>query len=227
MNLIPKVIHQTWKKSVLPEPFDSFANTWQELHPSWDYILWTDEMNRDFIKKHFPNFLPKYDKYPSNIQRVDAFRYLLLCKIGGVYIDIDIKCLKNIEPILGSESCVIGKEPKAHCEEWAMKMILCNAFMASTQDNKFMQFTCDMLMSENSSHFNKNTEVLLSTGPFLLTKAYSEYDSKNEIKVLNSDIIYPLTKIEVPSLESDNIPNDIKKRLYQSYAVHYFWGSWW
>jgi len=35
-------------------------------------------MNREFVCKHFPDFLEKYDTYPCNIQRADAIRYLLL-----------------------------------------------------------------------------------------------------------------------------------------------------
>ena len=80
---IPRIIHQTWKTKDVPSPLDQLPQTWKEYLPNWEYILWTDEMNREFVCKHFPDFLEKYDTYPCNIQRADAIRYLLLKVYGG------------------------------------------------------------------------------------------------------------------------------------------------
>lgn len=80
VNIIPKIIHQTWKNSTLPYHFEVLSNTWKLLHSGWDYYLWTDEMNRYFIKEFYPDLLVKYDSYPKNIQRVDAVRYFILLK---------------------------------------------------------------------------------------------------------------------------------------------------
>lgn len=93
---IPRIIHQTWKTKDVPSPLDQLPQTWKEYLPNWEYILWTDEMNREFVCKHFPDFLEKYDTYPCNIQRADAIRYLLLKVYGGLYVDMDFECLENI-----------------------------------------------------------------------------------------------------------------------------------
>lgn len=61
---IPRIIHQTWKTKDVPSPLDQLPQTWKEYLPNWEYILWTDEMNREFVCKHFPDFLEKYDTYP-------------------------------------------------------------------------------------------------------------------------------------------------------------------
>ncbi|HEY8894747.1 MAG TPA: glycosyltransferase, partial [Niastella sp.] len=146
INAIPKIIHQTWKTDELPYPFNLLADTWKELHPDHEYKLWTDTMIREFIEEHFPVFLAKYDRYPRHIQRIDAFRYFLLLKEGGMYIDIDFECLTNISVLLQNTSCVIGKEPQIHCDRFAQQMILCNAFMASTPGNAFMEFVCQKMI---------------------------------------------------------------------------------
>src|ERR1700743_2784709 len=111
-NEIPHVIHQTWKCDPLPPHFELLADTWKEHHPGWEYKLWTDEMNREFVRLYYPDFLSTYDRYPRNIQRVDAFRYLLLQKEGGVYVDVDFECLRNMSPLLEGQGCVIGREPE-------------------------------------------------------------------------------------------------------------------
>ena len=56
---IPRIIHQTWKTKDVPSPLDQLPQTWKEYLPNWEYILWTDEMNREFVCKHFPDFLEK------------------------------------------------------------------------------------------------------------------------------------------------------------------------
>jgi len=51
MRKIPLIIHQTWKDLNIPEHYKPLVKTWKENHPGWEYILWTDKMNRDFIEK--------------------------------------------------------------------------------------------------------------------------------------------------------------------------------
>ena len=50
---------------------------------NWTTILWTDQSIRAFLEKHYHWFLPAYDSYPYNIQRVDAARYFILYHFGG------------------------------------------------------------------------------------------------------------------------------------------------
>ena len=74
------------------------------LPPAWKYILWTDEMNKNFIKNYYPYFLYKYDRYHLNIQRIDAFRYCVLSKMVRLYVDLDFECVDNIDPLLNEQS---------------------------------------------------------------------------------------------------------------------------
>ena len=160
MSKISPIIHQTWKNSSLPPFFDGLAETWKMYHPTWEYILWTDEMNRDFIKEHYPFFLEKYDQYPQNIQRVDAFRYCVLSKMGGVYVDLDFECLENMECLFENQACVIGKEPLLHAQRFSREMILCNAFMACSQGNSFMEFVCNKVITFPSIEVLSPVDVL-------------------------------------------------------------------
>lgn len=227
MSKIPKVIHQTWKVSQLPYPFEEMASTWKDLHPGWEYKLWTDEMIREFIKTNFPDFLPMFDRYPRNIQRVDAFRYFLLLKEGGVYVDIDFKCLQNISVLLANKSCVIGKEPLLHCERLGMEMILCNAFMACEANNNFMRVVCDEIFKCPQKDNVTHDEVLNSTGPFMLTGCFVRYKNKQDVEILEAPTLYPLTMFETREAFKGNITADMKQRIDAAYAVHGFWGSWW
>ena len=131
-------------------------------------------MNRDFIKSKHPDFLDTYDQYPHNIQRVDAVRYFILYQFGGLFVDLDFECLKNVEPLLQDTECVFGLEPKTHGQRLNKENIVCNAFMAATKKNYFFSKICADLKQYNPVDDQKHgwQNVLESTGPFKLKKLY-------------------------------------------------------
>src|SRR5690242_12757105 len=129
---IPKIIHQTWKDTLIPEHLKVYVQSWKTLHPDWEHILWTDEMNRDFINLNFPKFLHVYDSYRTVIQKVDAVRYFILLKMGGLFVDLDFECRKTITPLLGNATFVAGLEPPEHARTHKKEYIISNAFMAGT-----------------------------------------------------------------------------------------------
>jgi len=65
------------------------------------------------IKRVAPWFLPTYDNYPYNIQRVDSSRYFLLYQYGGMYVDMDIRPQPNVTNIIRNSFLPVGKHPVA------------------------------------------------------------------------------------------------------------------
>ncbi|KAH7330429.1 hypothetical protein BKA65DRAFT_527996 [Rhexocercosporidium sp. MPI-PUGE-AT-0058] len=63
-------------------------------------ILWTESSCRKFIEEEYPWMLSTYDSYRFPVQRVDAVRYFLLFYYGGIYLDLDNGCLRNLTPLL-------------------------------------------------------------------------------------------------------------------------------
>ena len=55
----------------------------------FQYILWTDATIEQLVAQHYPQLLSVYRGYPSNIQRADVARYVILHHVGGIYADID------------------------------------------------------------------------------------------------------------------------------------------
>jgi len=222
---IPKIIHQTWKSVKLPEHFQILADTWKEYQPDWQFMLWTDEMNRDFIKTNYPDFLNIYDNYSSNIERIDAIRYFLLYHYGGVYIDLDFECLQNIEELLADEDCVLGLEPKEHCERFGTEKIISNAFMAASPLHSFFKRLCAVL--SNEEHHGSKAGVLTTTGPFMLTKTYDGLKDQAGIKLLPSHLLYPITIEEAREVINGTNDEKLEAKIQNSYGIHYFWGTWW
>ena len=189
---IPKIIHQTWKTTELPENFQKWSETIKDLHRpenGWQYKLWTDKDNRNFIKNYYPWFLPIYDNYDVNIKRVDAVRYFYLYHFGGVYMDLDFASLKKLDPILTSGLAIFGYQFKNIKKEGS----IANAFMAAPPRHKLFKKLIEGLKD------TQNKPVLEATGPNYLTSKIRSYVQKNtsgfaafplNIKVYPMPIIY-------------------------------------
>jgi mannosyltransferase OCH1-like enzyme len=237
---IPKIVHQTWKTASAPEAMRVYPETFKRLHPSWDYILWTDRMNRQFVKEYFPAFLTKYDRYEFNIQRVDAVRYLILYQFGGLFADLDFECLRNVEPLLEGRSCLFAKEPEEHSRVHERGMIVCNAFMASVPRHDFFEAVYAELRSDAAAlrfkhllakpreQYNINNYVLETTGPFMLTRVYESVAADTTVSVIDDGLLYPLSLAEIELAAANNgMTQEMKEKVSRAYAVHQCWGSWW
>ena len=106
IGAIPKIIHQTYHSKHLPGPFQDAVDTAIRLNPNWEHRLYDDADIVNFIAQHYDERVmrcytminPKY-----GAARADLFRYLLLHKIGGIYIDIKAVCLKSFDDVLRSD----------------------------------------------------------------------------------------------------------------------------
>ena len=49
---------------------------------------------RPVVSSDFPDLLPTFDGLPSQVERTDMWRYMVLCAHGGVYADSDVLCAK-------------------------------------------------------------------------------------------------------------------------------------
>ena len=97
--VIPKIIHQTWKNRILPTEFKKWSETWKQMNPEFIYLFYTDKDITKFITKNYPEYLDLFESLVG-IEKVDVFRYLVLHKYGGVYVDMDCECLKPIGGLL-------------------------------------------------------------------------------------------------------------------------------
>jgi inositol phosphorylceramide mannosyltransferase catalytic subunit len=224
---IPRILHQTWKDDNIPEDFRKMAASWRKMHADWEYRFWTDETNRDFIRQHFPYFLEKYDSYPTNIQRVDAVRYFVLYKCGGIYVDMDFECLANITPLIGNSECVFGKEPSEHCLIHQKSIIISNAFMGAAPGCHFLGLLCTELENDHHITDHPNDNILETTGPFMLSRLYNSYEKKDRISLLDADLIYPLTKEDLSGWNEGMEDHMIQDKLKLAYGIHHYAGTWW
>ena len=177
--MIPKIIHQTWKTKDIPDNWKHAVESCKKNNKNYKYILWTDETMDKFIKKNFFYFYKTYKAYKYHIQRCDVFRYFVLYKYGGIYLDMDIVCNKKLDDLLDNDIVL------AHSTN--VETTFTNAFYMVIPNHPFIKFCIDNLTKNmyNYSLFGKFLHVMYSTGPLFLTKMIDNYGKIPKLYVLS------------------------------------------
>ncbi|GHT32030.1 hypothetical protein FACS189434_02920 [Bacteroidia bacterium] len=225
---IPRIIHQIYEDPAgVPAALLKLAETWKEHHPTWEYRFWNKKAIEDFLETEFPDFIPTYRAYPFNVQRWDAIRYLILYKIGGLYVDLDYECLEPLDSLLNGALCCMGMEPTVNAITHDKPMIVGNALMASVPNHPYFEAMIkDMMKGETYSTLSKSLQIMETTGPFMTTRLYEFYPNKEEITLLPAELVAPLTLYEVRDMANGLVTPDIEDKVEKCFAIHYFGGSW-
>lgn len=109
---IPKTIFQTYKTAKLPALTRWHVGRLKSRNPQYDYQFYDDARIEAFLEEEYGRDV--YDAYKRiNIgaAKADFFRYAILYKKGGVYLDIDSLILAKLEDfLLPGDSAVISLE---------------------------------------------------------------------------------------------------------------------
>ena len=93
---IPKIIWQTMKTNRVPVFMKEYADTWMTQNPEYEYRFHDDNDILDFLKNDFPDYVEGYKKIKYGASKADLWRYLIIYKFGGVYADMDCRCVNPL-----------------------------------------------------------------------------------------------------------------------------------
>lgn len=112
-TVVPRLIHQTYPHQNLPELFNNNVQEMRRQNPGWTYNFYSDSDVEGFIKQEFGEEILSYYLriHPSyGAARADLFRYLVIYKFGGVYLDIKSRFLRPIDDVLvADEQFVVSR----------------------------------------------------------------------------------------------------------------------
>ena len=228
---IPKIIHQVYEDlSGPPETLQKISSSWRRLNPEWEYRFWNKNDIDAFLKEYYPDFISTYYAFQYPVQRWDSIRYLILYKVGGLYVDMDYECIESVETILADVECAMGLEPEGHARNYQMPYIVGNAFMAAIPGHPYFE---ELIHSIFNSFFHKYDStnsawrlILETTGPFLTTRIYKDSKYKDCIKLLPADLVAPLTQSEVMDVMNGKATEEMMEKVEKSVAIHYFFSTW-
>jgi mannosyltransferase OCH1-like enzyme len=218
---IPRIVHQIWIGSPLPEKFKKWTKTWQSM-PGWTYKLWTDTEIAELTLTN----REIYDASRNYGQKSDILRIELLNQFGGLYADIDFECLNaNFFNLLNKHyDFYTGIEP---LDTGGVKVN--NALIGSIPDHPILKAYIRALKSRCKQpicSFKEN--IVYMTGPGYFTEIFATYAGKKYKDIaLPPTFFYPLGADQPRYF---NFPGHTKlKELVakqESAAIHWWAGSW-
>jgi mannosyltransferase OCH1-like enzyme len=100
---IPKMIHQTYPSRILPEEVEENIAALKTKNPGWEYRLYDDDDIERFIGTNYgEDVLGYYHRINPcyGVARADFFRYLLMYRQGGVYLDIKSTASQPLDEVV-------------------------------------------------------------------------------------------------------------------------------
>jgi mannosyltransferase OCH1-like enzyme len=93
---VPHVFHQIWLgPDPLPPEFEPYRESWREHHPGWELRLWGEGNLPADLRT-----AAVYEQERQPVERADILRLEVLWRFGGVYLDIDMECLRPIDSLV-------------------------------------------------------------------------------------------------------------------------------
>jgi mannosyltransferase OCH1-like enzyme len=206
-SIIPLCIYQTWHTTNLPPKMQQAVNTIKAHNPEFQHFLYDDNMCREFIRDNFPeDVLRAYDLLIPGAYKADLWRYCILYKKGGIYLDISYIPFNNFKflNLTKKEHFVIDLEtfeenPHFYRCESSGECRIYNALMVTLPGNqKLFDAIEQIVCNVKNKFYGKNS--LEPTGPNLLKKYFTDYE-KIHIE-LRHDFYEP----------TNNNTNDIHKK---------------
>jgi len=118
--MIPKTIHQTFPKKDLPQELSNLVNKLKSDNPEYQHILYDDNDIERFISLNYNEEINRaYHKINPEYgpARSDFFRYLLLYKLGGIYIDLKTGFTQPLRNIISDgDEYLISSWPERYWE---------------------------------------------------------------------------------------------------------------
>lgn len=238
---IPKIIHQIWLGPKRPPRFFMvFRETWESLHPDWEYRLWTDSDVESF------NFDLK-DLYAQSSnwgEKADILRCEILQTFGGIYIDTDFECLQPFDDLITRYDFFAGIEPPHAIPESDHTLLTSNALIATVPGhpiiNRWKTLIRNRWQKAETECFSPVEKVIVRTFLSFGKAVDMEIETAGYTNVIfPSTYFYPIKPLYLrhppkqPSffkklliafdVKNNHAFSEIKR---ESMAVHHFEGSW-
>jgi mannosyltransferase OCH1-like enzyme len=101
MSKIPKIIHYCWfGDAPIPELAKACIQSWKKHLPDYELKFWNNEHIEFFSENQYVREAFQAKKYAFV---TDYVRLYVLHQYGGIYLDTDVECKKNLDEFLDLE----------------------------------------------------------------------------------------------------------------------------
>ena len=173
---VPKIIHQLWIGEK-PIPINAL-NSVKNMNPDYEYMFWCEDKLKELS-------IPK--KYSQKIRlmeelngKADMYRWIILKKYGGVFVDADMVSIQPIDDFLLNESFFCWEN------EMARPNLCATSIMGLTPNHIICEQAIDWIINNRIT-----SPAWKSVGPLLLSNIYHSLEDKSVVKVYPSYYFLP------------------------------------
>ncbi len=178
VNKVPKLIHQLWIGDK-PKPSKCLESI-KDSNPDYEYMFWDEEsLNNLSLPKRYRQ---KIDFMEELNGKCDMYRWIILEKYGGVFIDADIVAIESLDDFLLNKSFFCWEQEQ-------MRPNLCaTTVMGFTPKHPIPQMAINWILDNRIT-----SPAWISVGPQLLSNIYHSLneDIKKTISVFPSYYFLP------------------------------------
>jgi len=205
IHSIPKIIHQCYPTTELPEKLRRNIANIRKLNPDWQYRFYSDENIIEYLEENCSWALEYYlgisKRYGA--ARADLFRYLVIYREGGVYLDIKSSVSKPFSQVLREDDRFIlshwRNRPGEKYPGWGIHKELAAAagefqqwFIVSVPGHPFLQNVikevCRNIDRYDPREFGVGRKgTLRLTGPIAYTRAINHVLTSGEYRIADAE----------------------------------------
>ena len=224
--MIPKIIHQIWfqGEGKIPEKLNRYKEECKKVNKEHQYYIWDDDMIKRLLKDNYPDYLKTYNAFSIDDTKNRFRKDVILYHYGGIYIDMDVRCLKNVMTLKkkfeGNELIVSNSSsgiPYKWCNiitkllfDFVVEMdYVNNGIILVKKNHKFLLYLCDEISKRlpryKYNYLTRDPYVWVSTGSGIVTRCIMDYKKRHplNLKVIDAKYLEPC---------DGNIPsNDLNK----------------
>ena len=198
--MIEKNIFQSWYTKDIHPLLQNKINIFKNLNPDYSYYLYNDNDMDNFVNDNFNGEIAEcYNKLNIIVAKVDFWRYLVLYKYGGIYLDMDSSIEKPLNELIKDEDqAIITAEGNPNLYvQWALIF---------SKGHPILKKTIDLIISniKNNSYPN---DIHKMTGPSVYTNAINQIHKELFNNIINHQDIKKDT-------DTTYRKNNISYRLY-------------
>lgn len=217
---VPKKIFQTYKCEYesLDKIFKDNIENIKRLNPNYEYRYFSDSDCEKWVEENYEEDVIKmYKSIKIGVAKSDFFRYLLIYKEGGIYLDIKSSVVYPIDYILqyNSETILNHWEPPTYVSDLNYTLgEFQNWFLIYTKEHEIIENTIKRIKKNLADYkFDPEQkikdEILRTTGPIPYSLSVIEYLNKNGRNKI----------IEHNSTGPDGFPSGLMYSIYIKYNL--------
>jgi mannosyltransferase OCH1-like enzyme len=203
---IPRQIHQIWFQGTdeLSAEQRARMSKWVSMNPGYYYKCWNGTEMEKYIRVKLGKVGHKtYSSFVHMHQKIDFFKYVLLLKSGGCYIDMDVEPLKPIDTILTKlpdAEVIVSTVDVNEFEKWLLigqSDFINNGVIFAAPNSDVMQHIVTTLVGMSYRKISCKDNVTKikciqdTTGPAMFTRLCLKFKGTKHLTILDSKYLEP------------------------------------